>query len=333
MHPAQSDRLAFLVPFAMRPTIAVCIPTHGRPELAREALESVLAQTLPPSEVLVSDDCDDAATRAVVEDAARRVSCPVRYLHCQDGPGQAENVNHCLRAVRSDLLLLLHDDDLLLPRCLELLLPPFLSEHGLVASYGSQIVVDHAGCEVPGETRTLNARHHRTQERTGLQPCSLCAGILGQFPNDAFLIRADVATAVGYGSAWGAATDRDFGIRCAEHGRYFYTGEPVSKYRLSHDSIIRGKGESRDDSAFMFARLLEELHPADAGCRETATHCYQRILPAAIAQAARLRRIRTGWRWYFSQAHAWRIFTPGGIRRAILLLKATFSRSRPQTAP
>ncbi len=311
---------------SITPSIAICIPTHGRLDLVKEALASALNQTHPPSEVLVSDDCGDPKVRALVEKAAPGLPFPLRYLHCTEGPGQAENVNHALRAVCSDLLLLLHDDDLLLPRCLEILVEPFLREPGLLASYGNQVVVDSQGEELPVLSEALNHNHHRTSDRVGIQECSFCAGILGQFPNNAYLIRSEVAKTVGYDLMKGAAMDRDFGIRCAEHGTYYYTGKPTAKYRLSVDSIVRGAGEINDNSAFMFARLLEDLHPADPKCKAMVDYCYEEILPAAIAQAARLARIRAGWAWYLSPAHAKRIFTLGGLRRAGMLLRATINQ-------
>ena len=51
------------------PSISLCIPTHGRPDLVSEALDSVLKQTHPPTEVLVSDDCGDPEVRKRVERA------------------------------------------------------------------------------------------------------------------------------------------------------------------------------------------------------------------------------------------------------------------------
>jgi hypothetical protein len=206
------------------------------------------------------------------------------------------------------------------------LIQPFRRDPGLIATYGRQLFVDNAGREVPGLSDPINQHHRRTPDRVGVQKCSLCAAIIGQFPNNGYLIRAEVAKGVGVDAARGAALDRDFAIRCASSGPFFYTGELTSKYRLSDDSIIRGKGRDTDDSAFMFARLLEELCPLDAECKETIAQSYKEILPSAIAQAAQLKRPKAGWQWYFSKEHAPRILTRGGLHRAALLLAAMFNR-------
>ena len=51
-----------------RPSFTVVIPTHRRPALLRQALESVAAQTLPPEQVVVVDGVGDEETRAGVLD-------------------------------------------------------------------------------------------------------------------------------------------------------------------------------------------------------------------------------------------------------------------------
>src|SRR5260221_11724181 len=107
------------------PMVSLCIPTHGRPRYLLKALESSLIQSHRPDEVIISDDLGSAETRELVETFARRAPFPVRYVHCVTGPGQSENVNSCYRAASSDLLLLLHDDDLLTTRAIECALKPF----------------------------------------------------------------------------------------------------------------------------------------------------------------------------------------------------------------
>ena len=64
---------------------------------------------------------------------------PVRYVHCTTGQSQVHNMNNCLREAACDLTLLLHDDDLLVPKSIELLAPPFEENPEVVGAYGRQI--------------------------------------------------------------------------------------------------------------------------------------------------------------------------------------------------
>jgi hypothetical protein len=59
--------------------VSVLIPTHNRPILLRQALESIAGQTVQPVEVIVVDNGPDDDTRAVVDDFEKDYPC-VRYV-------------------------------------------------------------------------------------------------------------------------------------------------------------------------------------------------------------------------------------------------------------
>ena len=162
------------------PTVSVCIPTHTRPDMLSEALESLMAQSRSPSEVVVSDDADDHETAQIVASFASRANFFVRYVKCPRSGSQALNANCALETATSDLILLLHDDDLLYPKALETLRQPFLDVRGLIASYGLQRWGSNSGQELESEER--NRAFFRTEEKQVLKTDSLRSAILGQFP-------------------------------------------------------------------------------------------------------------------------------------------------------
>src|SRR5215212_8443493 len=59
--------------------VSVVIPTYNRARMLRDALESVLAQTLPASEIVVVDDGSTDNTSHVVSDL-REQGAPLNYL-------------------------------------------------------------------------------------------------------------------------------------------------------------------------------------------------------------------------------------------------------------
>lgn len=96
------------------PTVAVIIPTYNRAHLLAQSLESVLAQSRAPDEILVVDDgsTDDTA------DALAGYDNRIRYLRKSNG-GVPSALNYGLAATDADYVAFLDDDDLLLPDAIE----------------------------------------------------------------------------------------------------------------------------------------------------------------------------------------------------------------------
>jgi glycosyltransferase involved in cell wall biosynthesis len=311
-----------------RLTVSFCIPTHGRSGLLLEALESGLAQTRLPEEIVVSDDTGNAETRALVENFGRRAPMPVRYVHCTTGQSQTHNMNNCLLEARCDLTLLLHDDDLLVPDSIARLAPPFEENPGVVGSYGKQLFITHDGEFIPDETERVNRGYRRGPAYAGLQPSALLAAIWQQFPNDGYMVRTAVARGVLYRSEYRAATDFEFGVRLAGHGEFFYVDDFASKYRNSLDSVARGAGVLKDDSAYFGTRLLLEKLEEHPEHRDEITTALKGLIPMGIVMGANTGRIDEAIAWYFGPYHRARIPTPGGIKRGLYLLKRRWAGLR-----
>jgi hypothetical protein len=93
--------------------ISTIIPVHNRPVLLREAVESVLAQTYRPIEIIVVDDGSTDATGRQAE-ALAGAHLEVRVIHRQNGgPGAARETGRT--AARGEFIQYLDSDDLLLP--------------------------------------------------------------------------------------------------------------------------------------------------------------------------------------------------------------------------
>lgn len=99
----------------MRLDVSVVVPTYNRAGLIGETLRSILAQTLPPREVIVVDDGSTDDTESVV----RQFGPVVRYVRIDHScPANARKVGISL--ARCDWIALCDSDDLWLPEKLEL---------------------------------------------------------------------------------------------------------------------------------------------------------------------------------------------------------------------
>lgn len=98
----------------LEPLITTFITTYQRPKLLRRALTSVLSQTYPYFQVLVSDNASGDETAAVVREFAQTEG-RVKY-HCHPkNIGMIGNYEFCLSKVETPLFSFLSDDDFLLP--------------------------------------------------------------------------------------------------------------------------------------------------------------------------------------------------------------------------
>jgi GT2 family glycosyltransferase len=94
--------------------VALCICTRNRPVELRRALRSVVASSVQPAHIVVSDDSDHEL-RAKTADVCRELA-RVAYV---TGPrrGLAANRNNCLSRVPADVdVVLFIDDDVVVPR-------------------------------------------------------------------------------------------------------------------------------------------------------------------------------------------------------------------------
>jgi glycosyltransferase involved in cell wall biosynthesis len=103
------------------PFITVAIPTYRRLSMLRRAVDSVFAQTFTDWELVVSDDeAPPGETWKFLETLAR--SDPRVKPVMNGGPhGPSFNHNNALNAARGEWIKFLHDDDVLKPNCLEVL--------------------------------------------------------------------------------------------------------------------------------------------------------------------------------------------------------------------
>ncbi len=269
----------------MTQLISICIPAYKRPGPLRDALHSCVNQSYPNIEVLVGDDSpDDAAKQVVLEFEARHPGV-ISYRHNRPSLGQAANVNSLFDRARGDLLVLLHDDDMLLPNALEHLVKCWDEAPDLTAAFGKQYVTNPQGQVIHGESDRLNATYQRVPENAGKQTVPAISGLARMFPNNGYMVRAEVARGIRYRppSEVGEACDTDFGLRlCLSAKAIWYVDEYTAMYRLSEDSIT--KRTYLEPFAYQ-AIEGAEVPPA---AYEAKSQALKTLAPAATSGFARL---------------------------------------------
>jgi glycosyltransferase involved in cell wall biosynthesis len=115
--------------------VSTIIPVHNRPQLLREAVESVLAQTYRAIEVIIVDDGSTDETGEVADTFAQQHADMVRAIHQENGgPGLAREAGRIV--ARGEFVQYLDSDDVLLPRKFELQVGALMALTECVVSYG-----------------------------------------------------------------------------------------------------------------------------------------------------------------------------------------------------
>jgi len=96
------------------PKVSVIVPTFNRSRYLAECLESLLAQSLPPAQIIVVDDQCTDATRAVLEPFLDRIE----YLQTPAQCGKPGAVNLGVAHAHGDYVWIFDDDDVALPDAL-----------------------------------------------------------------------------------------------------------------------------------------------------------------------------------------------------------------------
>lgn len=136
-----------LIPSAgfFKALVSTIIPVYNRPELLREAVGSVLAQTYRPIEVILVDDGSTDDTPAVLDKMAAEHFDIIKVIHKENGgPGLAREAGR--QIARGEFIQYLDSDDWLLPRKFELQVKA-LREHPEceIAYCRSKYVNEHSG--------------------------------------------------------------------------------------------------------------------------------------------------------------------------------------------
>lgn len=119
---------------------------NGRPYI-RQQLTSIAAQTLPPAEVVVFDDCSTDDTVDVIERFARTAPFPVRLHVNETTLGVLRNFEQAIAASGGDAIALCDQDDVWLPHKLDRLASCLLANRADIACSNATLI-DEGGLAV-----------------------------------------------------------------------------------------------------------------------------------------------------------------------------------------
>ncbi|MCU1419779.1 MAG: hypothetical protein JWR57_948 [Mycetocola sp.] len=136
-------------------TLSVALCTHNGERFIGQQLQSILSQTQPPFEIIVSDDASTDSTLNVVEKtlAAFQLrtgrTVPVRLLQNDKPLGVTKNFEQAVKACAGDLIALSDQDDVWLPDRLERAQLAFAARPKLLLLHADARLIDEDGNQLP----------------------------------------------------------------------------------------------------------------------------------------------------------------------------------------
>jgi len=106
------------------PLVSVIIATHNREDLLPQAVDSILNQTCRDFEIIIVDDCSSDNTPEVIANLQQKDS-RIKAIRSEKniGPGAARNLG--INQASGDFIAIMDDDDLSVPKRLEMELKTF----------------------------------------------------------------------------------------------------------------------------------------------------------------------------------------------------------------
>ena len=125
--------------------VSTIIPVYNRPEMVREAVDSVLAQTYRPIEIILVDDgSTDGETPLLLDELAVGQPSVIHVIHQPNaGPGVARETGR--QAARGEFIQYLDSDDWLLPPKFEIQVAALNKNPDCDIAYGISSFVDAMG--------------------------------------------------------------------------------------------------------------------------------------------------------------------------------------------
>lgn len=209
----------------MPPTFSVVIPTYNRAAVLADALDSALAQTLPPVEIIVVDDGSTDDTPAAVQRYAGRIT----YLR-QPNAGPAAARNRGIDMARGQYIAFLDSDDAWAPWTLELF-SRAVQEFGAPAVVvGHGVDWRHRGGQERGDVRLQGGVNFLTASESASAFFGTCG----------LAIRADVVRAAGgFRRSLRCAEDQDLCLRIGSAPGFAEIASPpvyFQRLNLQHSS-------------------------------------------------------------------------------------------------
>ncbi|MDM9583775.1 glycosyltransferase [Nostoc sp. GT001] len=255
-----------------QPLVSICIPTYNGESFIAEAINSVLCQTYPNIEIILSDDNSTDKTVEISKSFNQKLSFDFSILH-HTQYGLAQNWNFCISQAKGKYIKFLFQDDLLEPTAIEEMvnLAERDEEIGLVFSprrlftntgdtvYDSNFLMHHEAKDVHKAWSELKPIQSGQQL---LQDSNILDNPINKIGEPStVLIRKDVFDKVGlFNSEFCQLVDLEMWLRVMSQYKIGFVDKVLSQFRIHPQQQTRRNAALKDAILLDYQKLFKTIY-------------------------------------------------------------------------
>jgi len=217
--------------------VTIAIPTYSRLHYLKEAVASALAQTYEHIEILIGDDGNNPEIQHWSEEQASR-STKIRYQKNARNLGLAGNWNALTDIARGKYIVIIGDDDRLLPdyvkKCIEAILP----DGALV--FSNQVIINQKGQRLDYETQEYPKLYGRDKLPAGWLSAPEACVWQNSVPISAAMIRTADVRRLRFKEDLNNPEIEFFARLAREGAKFAFIPEYLAEYRVHPQSATSG---------------------------------------------------------------------------------------------
>lgn len=239
----------------MKPLVSVLLLSYQQKSFLKELIESVLAQSYRPLEIIVTDDASTDGTREMLEEYASKFPGIFTFAVSPTNKGITANCNQGLALCKGDLIALSGGDDIFLPRKIEKQVEVFSTHPHCVLCYTNAEIFDN----VSGRVIALKHSRGNNPMRRGRVEDVLFT--TGYFVSSTAMFRRTAVPEGGFDERVPMVTDWLFWIEVAQHGTIEFVPEVLVRYRV-HPKNISKPSERYLAEQLLAVGIAESKYPS-----------------------------------------------------------------------
>ena len=221
------------VTFDTSALVSIAIPTFDRLDYLKEAVASALAQTYHNVEVLIGDDGPTGVIQAWCRGAVSR-DARVRYQRNHKNLGLAGNWNALADSARGEFLVIIGDDDRLLPDFVGKLLAAI--RPAAQVAFANHYLIDSRGARLGAESYQHTRLYHRDRLPAGeVANAAICVW-RKSIPLSATLMHTRDIQRLRFKEDVNIPEIETFALLAQEGARFVFVPEYLSEYRTHAQS-------------------------------------------------------------------------------------------------